>query len=404
MSLNLSKAALGIDQMALRLRERQDDHRRRLGRALEVLASFDVAGSRRKRLASKATMPWNVPAIEGSPGTSHTPPHLPKDFCVTAVDGSHIAVDRHIPARCFLINIGVAALSYGSQPDASLFNEPRLYATDDELVIRDRAALHLEQAIEGAVMGAKRAVEEIRALVQVVRDLSDHIPTLALIDGSLIMLGLVGQGIREFVLRELIDDGFVPALEELRRMSEQRPLAVASYISLPRSAEVAGALRLEVCPYETADCGRYCGTVTAGQRPCDEAAEGLMDRHLFWELLEPGERSAVFNSPSPLVESRYGGHQVRFFYVHAGEEIGRVEVPQWVAERDDLLGLTHAAVIDQCRRGPGYPVALMEAHEQAVITGANRQQFVQLVEGALQGQRVPTYSSQKSISKRIRWL
>jgi GNAT superfamily N-acetyltransferase len=313
-------------------------------------------------------------------------------------------VDRHLSARCFLVNIGVSVLTYGSNPDALLSNQPRLYARDDELVLRDRNALHRAQNIEGVVLGAKRTVEEVRALADTVRGLPPDLPTLALLDGTLLMLGLVGQGYEEYVRRELIEEGFVRALDDFRQMAGERPLAVASYISLPRSAEVVNSLRLAVCPYEEADCDRHCGRVGPESRPCDTEVGGLMDREIWSEVLRPGERSAVFESSSRMVEKYYREHGLSFFYVHAGEEIGRVEVPDWVAADEALLGLAHSLVLDQCRKGPGYPVALMEAHEQAVVTGADRQAFVEMVEEAISDQRMPVYTSEKNRSKRLRWL
>ena len=121
-------------------------------------------------------------------------------------------------------------------------------------------------------------------------------------------------------------------------------------------------------------------------------------------MLEPGERTGVFVSASDLVDKFYQGHEVNFFYVHTGEEIGRVEVPVWVAENEDLLNMTHAIILDQCRRGPGYPVSIMEAHEQAVVTGSDRRYFVELVENALFDQKVSVYSSEKNLSKRAKWI
>ena len=404
MSLDLTKTALEIDRMAVGLSAAYAGRRRRLDRALEAVASVDLVDYGRKRLASAETLAWTIPGFDDAPAAHYTAPPPPEDFYVAAVDGSHIDVDRHTATPCFLINIGAAVLRYGSQPDARLSSEPRLYARDDELAIRDSSTTFRAQAIEGAVLGAKRTVDEIRALAQAVRDLPLDIPTLALVDGSLIMLGLIGQGYRDFVLRELIDDGFVQALDELAETASRRPLALASYVSLPRSADVVNALRLELCPYDTADCGQYCSAIAAGDRPCDSGAHGLMDREIFSELLEPGERSAVFTSSSPLVEEHYRGHGVHLFYVQAGEEIGRVEVPTWVAEDEALLGLAHSLVVDQCRRGPGYPIGLIEAHEQAVVTGADRRYFAQLVDEALFAQRLPVYASEKSTTKRLRTL
>jgi len=87
-----------------------------------------------------------------------------------------------------------------------------------------------------------------------------------------------------------------------------------------------------------------------------------------------------------------------------GDEIARVEIPQWVARDEDLLNLTHTLVFDQCQRGQGYPVALSEAHEQAVVTMVDRENFWQVVDSSLVEEPLPTPTSAKSQSKRTRWV
>jgi NurA-like 5'-3' nuclease len=104
------------------------------------------------------------------------------------------------------------------------------------------------------------------------------------------------------------------------------------------------------------------------------------------------------------VRDHYGPHRVHFFYLNVGQEIARLEVPAWVAEEPHALGLTHALALDSCQRGNGYPVALQEAHEQAVITGADREAFREMVERTLEGHRLPVYTSEKQRSKRQRWV
>ncbi len=68
------------------------------------------------------------------------------------------------------------------------------------------------------------------------------------------------------------------------------------------------------------------------------------------------------------------------------------------------LDLVQAVVVDQCRRGQGYPVALSEAHEQAVVTGADRENFWELVESTMIEGHLPDPVSAKSFSKRTRWV
>ncbi|MBA7703999.1 hypothetical protein ES703_112797 [subsurface metagenome] len=130
---------------------------------------------------------------------------------------------------------------------------------------------------------------------------------------------------------------------------------------------------------------------------------GVRDRELFLNLLSEGERSALFISPSK-IQKHYGYHQVYFFYIRVDDEVARVEIPRWVALNEDLLNLVHILVLDQCRRGHGYPVALSEAHEQAVVTAADRENFWQLVDSSLVEEHLPTLTSAKSQSKRARWV
>ena len=402
MSLDLSRTATQIDEMTVDLKSRQSGRELRIQNALRALAELQLDDFESK-LALGGESTWAVPRILAPPGSRHAPPETPPDFSVVAADGSHIGVDRHMPVRCFLINSGVSVLTYGSDPGADLYNAPRLFARDDEVVMRDDVS-YREQAIEGAVLGAKRAVEEIRALLAAVNDLPSDVPTLGLLDGTLVMLGLVGQGFPEFVIQELIEDGFVSALEELRSMAKDRPMAVASYISLPGHFEVVNALRLMACRYGDSEAERRCGVRGPGKQPCDRCVGGVLDHEVFARLLGPGERSAVFATSSRVVEEHYRGNGVCFFYVNVGEEIGRVEVPSWIADDEGALGLVHSLVVDQCRRGRGYPVGLMEAHEQAVVSGADRRYFVQLVEKALHNEGMPVYTSEKARSKVLRWL
>jgi NurA-like 5'-3' nuclease len=69
-----------------------------------------------------------------------------------------------------------------------------------------------------------------------------------------------------------------------------------------------------------------------------------------------------------------------------------------------LVSLTHALILDQCYKGRGYPVSISEAHQQAVINGSDRQTFKDMLSSALTRQGLPTYTSEKTRSKRLAWL
>ena len=400
MSLDLNQVAAQIEGMAAGLKAEQKEKEGHLSHALDVLRlkSGDLDSLRKRVETSKTT--WLVAGIAGELIGRHGPISCPPDFAVIAVDGSHIDVDRHSAARCCLINIGSVVLRYGQKPDAMLSSRPALYASEQDLTIADPLSNN-EQPLERELLGMKRTVAEIQALAELCEELPPDLPALALLDGSLILFRLAG--LPDYVSRELLENGYLKALNRIKDSSKKKKLALASYISFPRSTEVVNALRVAVCPHDPPDCDRNCPrSAPASKREC-EAVAGLQDSSIFARILEPGERSATFISRSSVVQKHYGENEVRFFYLRGDEEIARVEFPRWVEERG-LIDLVQALVLDQCRRGQGYPVTLSEAHEQAVVTGADREQFQYLVELALSEKHLSTTTSAKSRSKKTRWI
>ena len=324
MSLDLTKVVLQVGGMVARLKAGVEERQQRLQYALEIAQgeAVDLDFLKKKIAVSKGKTTWLVAGLVDGLAQHYEAPPLPPEFTILATDGSHIDVDRHKSTRCYLINIGTAVLNYGAAPDATLDSFPHLYSEDEDLVIMPVGVKGCEQPIEGTLLGIKRAVEECRQLAKLAVELPQDSPSLALLDGSLILWGL--EAYPEFVAEALLDRGFLSYLEELRKLSRQR-LALASYISFPRSTDVVNVLRLAICPYELPDCDRYCPT---GEKDCDRVA-GVQDRELFSNLLGRGERSAVFISQSSVVQKRYGAHQVYFFYLRLDDEIARVELPQW---------------------------------------------------------------------------
>ena len=397
MALDLTRVASQVGEMLSRLKSGLSERQEHLQHALETVNSQadEIDSLRRKIAAGKTT--WLVADLVDGLDNHYAPPPLPNDFTVLATDGSHIDVDRHRAARCYLINIGSAILRYGPNPLAALDSYPTLYAGAEDLVITPTGPGR-EQPIEGTLLGVRRSVDECRKLAELASEQPAASSNLALIDGTLILWGL--EAYPEFVSEAMLDNGFLKCLTGIRKLNDDKQVAIASYISLPRSTDVVNALRVAICPYEPPDCDRHC---PGGKRDCDTVA-GVRDRELFDSLLSQGERSALFISQSSVVNKRYGEHRVYFFYIKLEEEVVRVEIPEWVARDGELLGLTHSLVIDQCRRGHGYPVALSEAHEQAVVTMTDRDNFWHLVDTSLVDEHMPTFTSGKNRSKKTRWV
>ena len=87
------------------------------------------------RTAASGRRPF-VFSRTGSEGLlgSREPRPAPADWVAVSVDGSHIDVDRHLPLRCHLINLGGCAITYGERPSCDLFSEPTLAIEDADLV------------------------------------------------------------------------------------------------------------------------------------------------------------------------------------------------------------------------------------------------------------------------------
>jgi NurA-like 5'-3' nuclease len=139
----------------------------------------------------------------------------------------------------------------------------------------------------------------------------------------------------------------------------------------------------------------------------DGRAWPASDGQLLARRLGDGERTAVFRAASERVrnvESLFANrHEVCFFYLRVGDDVARVELPRWAATPERVARL-HATLVDQCRRCDGYPRALQEAHEQAVISMGDRELFDRMLEAEALRQGMRTPANSKQMSKRRRGL
>ena len=126
----LLSAMDGVVDAAVARGRRLDDA---IDRALTVPADESAF-----RTAAVGRRPY-ISARTGSrgPAGQHIPAgSFPKDWTAVSVDGSHIDVDRHLPLRCFLINLGGCSITYGRDFGCQLFSEPTLAVEDDDLYLR----------------------------------------------------------------------------------------------------------------------------------------------------------------------------------------------------------------------------------------------------------------------------
>jgi len=368
------------------VRDRRANQRRRARAVLQACADrwTDV------QAAVEAAEPRRlVAAMCESPIGTASAPERSTPITVVATDGSQIYLDRHVDPMFFLLNVSQVGFQYGTREDPVLDTVPRLRFQED-------LSAHVDEVLGSMtteLVSALRDEMELEYLLDAAQtaQVKDR-PLVALADGTLIRWMIRGMN------NEAAEEELIARYTEYLQAFQREALPLASYVSMPATTEVVNLLRFVVG--ELAAPAPEGISVTPETPPLD----GLLDRHVFDTLLDPGERSALFGSTSHIQRSYPPGSEVYYFYLKVPSttgpgEMGRVEMPQWVADDPELVDRIHATVLRECEKGDGYPLALSEAHERAVIRGSEREAFFRLMERRLRRAGVSPTDSRKRRSK-----
>jgi GNAT superfamily N-acetyltransferase len=396
MPLDVIALASAVREMTTHVAAGADDQRRRREIVQQTL-SRHVGHEEHwnDAVALSDRFQWLLARTVEAYDTVRPAPPAPDDYCIVATDGSQLDVERHGMAVCALINIGQVAITYGATPSARLTATPYLaYREEDLAIVSDTRRI----PIEGQLLNAKRDAYEGIVLAELAAtNKTTGLPIVALQDGTLMRWNLANA---EAAVRDALLDPYLAALDRLRALG----VPVASYISRPRAPEFVGMIRLMVCPDVAVARGRgavcdQCSDVRAGRPRSCAVCDDVVDADVFGERLSDGQRGPVALSLARANREYYREHAIHFFSLCVGNEIARVEIPEWVAKNPAMLELVHAVVADQVARGQGYPVALARAHEQAVVRASDRRVFLQLVEQTLLRHGLPAQNSRKRDAK-----
>lgn len=297
--------------------------------------------------------------------TSIDIPIPPKVHTVIATDGSQIAPNHHEIAYCYLLNIGRVVLHYGQNRHPLLDSLPEVFYRPEDLYMSRQWGIRTEEW-----MSFRRTASETTVLAELACAAKGETPALAMVDGSLIYWFL------EQLPMDARDRILPPILEAWQQMRDAQ-IPLMGYLSASRSIETMNFLRLLACPHPVPDCKSYCPNQLE-KVPC-KIFEQLRDTSVWATRLKPGQRSTLWRSNSPILEL-YGDQTIYFCYVHVGTEIARIEVPAWVAENATMLDQALGLMLAQVQKGYGYPVAIAEAHNQAVVKGGDKARFFALLE------------------------
>jgi hypothetical protein len=293
-----------------------------------------------------------------------------------AVDGSQIYPDRHQGTSCFLVNIGTVILSYGfSEKGVSLASTPTVFLEEQEESFFSHST---------ELVNCRREEFEFRAGLEqgaLLKQAHPESPLLFLFDGSLIFWHL---DTKEIEIKQTFLSCYIALLHQMYELN----LLMAGYISLPKSKELASLIRIALSNFSEEEA--YT----------NKEVEHVNDAVIASFFLKPASRSIVFENNAP-ISQLYPNHlRPHFFYVDVDTEIARVEIPGWIARDQALVNMVARIIIDQSIKGHGYPVALSEAHEQAVVKGPDREFFYHLITKMGLNQKKYRTVSQKSLKKR----
>ncbi|MBD3231956.1 hypothetical protein GF322_04855 [Candidatus Dependentiae bacterium] len=307
------------------------------------------------------------------------------DYSVFSVDGSQIYPDRHFSgARCFLVNLGGCFIEYKKNElnrNVDFFSIPKVFLPQDLLLNMDNIPFTSE------MVDLTREELELKTLFE--KSLTNK-SDMCFVDGSIIFWNLEGKQdeIKKYFLSNY--------LFWLNKFYENKIL-ISGYISFPKSRELVNLIRLGLCRFEIADCILCHSNFT--QFPCKQV-DNLLDSHVVKFFLKPNQRTTVFFSTSKITKNYPEHLKPCFCYLHVGFEIARLEFPFWMAKDKKNLDFICNIAIDQSRKGQGYPVALAEAHEQAVVKGPDRDFFYHLIQKIGIEQKRRFFISKKSLKKR----
>lgn len=277
------------------------------------------------------------------------------EYEVIAVDGSQIYPDRHYSIACFLINIGEVVLRYGAEVKQRVMFDSVPYVFPG-FIFNDGS-----YDCSRVVVNCVRQEFEFNHALQLSNQ-STELPRIVLLDGSLIFWHLLSQ-------EERVKDHFLPKYIQSLEAFHKKNTPIIGYISMPKSKDIISLIKHAIEE-------KYVVLPEEDSLLC-ETNNSFVDATLMNRVLPVHHRTTLFQYRGDLQKLYHEESCPYFFYLNTGAEIARVELPAWVARNSSLVDLVTKILLDQCIKGNGYPIALAESHEQAVVKGPDRDWFYQ---------------------------
>lgn len=267
-------------------------------------------------------------------------------YIILASDGSQITPGGHDAVSIALINTSRICYRPGTHQAPSVEVFTRFLLSQDGKIELG----HLSDDL----VALRRDVAELGVLADWQPDA--ELPVIAMGDGPLELFHQPRQG-------EDFDRYFRDYLDTLTALNTKKIL-LCGYTDRPRANLVVKMLELTSSDNPKADLSK------------------LEDQSIFKKLLEPRERSAIFELRSSSSDRYAGPAVLHFFYLNVGSEnepwIARIEIPAWVASDNEGVRLVQQALLEQCglMGTRPYPYILHRAHEEAVVSYKEKENLI----------------------------
>lgn len=391
--LELRKLIDEVETMSREMAGRQQELGARAAEARQKLAEFaavDDALLDKIDRAAKEDLSWRGASPVGPRlDERHRPETPPVDASLIGVDGSQIYPDRHGLAIYYLINTGAITLRQGSGEAPTTSTRPAVFYREEEIYDDGR------ELVDNRAVNAARETAEMQEMVRQAReerafwggDLDRLV--VALSDGPLLIW--LGEKETDAEVRQRIRD-YIADLSALQATG-------AAPIGYVDRSHLASVLRmLDVAQLELREIKK--------ERLRNHRYQGLTDRQLF-DFLAPNERSAIFSSTAKVNRDdlNAAGQEIHFFYLNVARQPGpedarivRIDAPNWLTARPEWLDQVQQAIYRDCE-GTDYPYVLARAHELALVTFGERQDFEHMLSIAMMRNGMLPESSQKAFLK-----
>jgi len=383
MPLDYTAIQNGLHTLSSQVAARLADEQKKASRAVVLLDSLAGQNDHSREIimaeaASNTNLRSATPTDEEITA-SFSPPGLTQDYTLLAADGSQVNPNRHDSIPFGVINIGVFRM------DSTMRSPPREIVATELLQLDE---IYNDFGLVGEeVIALRRDLRERQKLASLAAEIDGTV--LALTDGPL-ELFRDPQGSKD------TQKEFEEYLGVLRNLAQLGTIT-AGYVDRPGSDLVVRMLGI-LDPKAEENSGMNK----------ERALAPLTDAFLFKDRLPPSERSAVFAIQSKSAQSFVGETALHFFYLNTGmvgkPSLARVEIPAWVAEDKEKVGLLHAVLLEQCKHlgAVPYPYALHRSHEIALVSMMDKDQIEKMISREMISQGMtPPAPSNKQFAKNL---